>query len=90
MLIKDENYLLHLSRYIHLNPLEHTQNLKKAYSSYADYLHLRKTPWLKPDIILSYFENATIPEIKKFNSYEKFVEKYKGDSSNILGKLILE
>ena len=90
VLITDDSYLLHLSRYIHLNPLECTDNLVGAYSSYADYLGLRKTKWIKPKIILNYFNHKLAPEFKKFNSYKDFVEKYKVDSADILGRLTLE
>lgn len=90
VLIENESYLLHLSRYIHLNPLELTDDLASAYSSYADYLEARKTKWVNIEPILSFFNNPTIPEIKKFNSYKKFVEDYHQDSSGILGDLTLE
>lgn len=90
ILITKDPYLLHLSRYIHINPLENTMDLTKAYSSYADYLGLRKTLWVKPDIVLSFFSKATLPEFKKGNSYKDFVEKYQRDSRKILGELTLE
>jgi putative transposase len=90
ILIKDDSYLLHLSRYIHLNPSEHTNNLPDAYSSYADYLGLRKTKWIKTDIILNYFNQKLAPEFNKYNSYKDFVEKNKKDPSAELGNLTLE
>jgi putative transposase len=90
VLINNDNYLLHLSRYIHLNPSEYTDDLEGAYSSYADYLRIRNTSWVKPDFILKFFENQTIPEIEKFNSYKIFVENYKKDSAKILGRITLE
>lgn len=90
VLINDENYLLHLSRYIHLNPQEYTKDIVSAYSSYADYVGFRKTAWVKPNIILSYFENSPVPEIRKNNTYKDFVEKYKEDDIEIIGNLILE
>jgi len=90
VLINDDSYLLHLSRYIHLNPQEVTENLTESYSSYADYLGLRKTKWVKPDLILNYFNKKLAPEFKKFNSYKDFVEKSKKDLSEMLGKLTLE
>ncbi|KKQ46589.1 MAG: hypothetical protein US67_C0075G0005 [Candidatus Woesebacteria bacterium GW2011_GWD1_38_10] len=88
--ILDDNYLLHLSRYIHLNPQKNYKDLTRAYSSYADYLHLRNTEWVKTDIILNYFENKVSPEFKKFNSYKKFVEGYKTPPEDNLGKLLLD
>jgi putative transposase len=88
--VESESYLLHLSRYIHLNPREHTYNLTKAYSSYADYLELRKTKWLNAAPVLSYFNRKIRPEFKKINNYKDFAEKFQKDSVNILGKLTLE
>lgn len=90
VLIKQDEYLLHLSRYIHLNPSEYTKDLIRAYSSYEDYLGLRKTPWIKPDFVLKFFNNTVIPEVKKFNDYKSFMEKYKRDSAALLGQLVLE
>ena len=90
VLITEDVYLLHLSRYIHLNPSEHTNDLKKAYSSYAEYLGLRKTKWVKPEIIRKFFDKQVIPEIQKISSYKNFVEKYKKDSKEVLGQITLE
>jgi len=90
ILITDDNYLLHLSRYIHLNPSEYTDNLTETYSSYADYLGLRKTKWVKPDFILNFFNKEIAPEFKKVNSYKDFVENYNKDPVEILGNLTLE
>lgn len=90
VLITEEPYLLHLSRYIHQNPSEYKKDLTKAYSSYSEYLGLRKTKWIKPDMILSFFNQAKLPEIDKVNTYKDFVHSYKIDSSKVLGELILE
>lgn len=89
-LITDDSYLLHLSRYIHLNPIEYTNDLKNAYSSYVNYLGLRKASWVKPNTILSFFNKNILPELKKINTYKDFVEKYKKDSAKFLGELTLE
>ena len=86
----EDNYLLHLSRYIHLNPSEYTQNLSDAYSSYSDYMGIKKTNWVKPDFILAFFNKPVLPEIIKVDTYKNFVENYKKDSSQILGELVLE
>ena len=90
ILITQDNYLLHLTRYIHLNPSEFTKDLIKTYSSYADYLGLRRTIWLKPASILKFFDNKTIPEIIKINTYKDFVENYRKDSKQVLGEMALE
>lgn len=44
VLVTEEPYLLHLSRYIHRNCLTYVKNLLDGYSSYAEYLRLRHTP----------------------------------------------
>ncbi len=90
VLVNEEPYLLHLSRYIHLNPAEYTKDLTGAYSSYSQYLGKMKTDWIKPDPILSFFDKATKDFLKGNNTYKKFVENYKKDSAEYLGKLVLE
>lgn len=89
VLINNEDYLLHLSRYIHLNPSENFDKLETAYSSYANYLGIRKTTWVKPQIILSFFENAK-KDFLKNNTYKKFVEDYQINPAENLGELTLE
>lgn len=88
-LILEEPYLLHLSRYIHLNPLKYTQDLLNTYSSYADYIGVKTTTWLNTNLILSYF-GSLLTNKKDINSYKDFVEKYPEDSAKILGKLTLD
>jgi putative transposase len=86
ILIENESYLLHLSRYIHSNPLptntiqQHPnrhQILANAFSSYADYLNSRNTSWIRKEIILSYFssyqKNSKHSNENKLN-YQDFVE----------------
>lgn len=62
--ITNERHFLHLSRYIH----------KQAYltqpCSYEEYLGRKKTAWVKPDEILSYFSQKH-PQL----SYEAFVKE---------------
>ncbi len=90
VLINDENYLLHLSRYIHLNPSEHTNNLEIAYSSYSEYLGKRKTPWIKPTVILISFKKVGKDFKQGINTYKSFVENSRAKSDLILGNLTLE
>jgi putative transposase len=90
VLVTDEPYLLHLSRYIHLNPSEFTNNLASAYSSYGDYLGLRNTIWLKPDSVLRLFDKKIGIEFKKVNSYKDFVEKHKQEDKLILDNLAID
>lgn len=90
VLVNNEEYLLHLSRYIHLNPSELTPSLLDAYSSYGDYLGLRHSRWLKPNMVLNQFNNKVGTEFKKINNYKDFVEKYKQEDKLILGNLALD
>ena len=92
VLIDDENYLLHLSRYIHLNPFENAKDtpLHSHYSSYGDYLDLRKTKWIDTSLILSFFKNTQKLHLKDILSYQSFVEDYPEDPKEILGQLIIE
>lgn len=80
VLIKSENQLLHLSRYIHrqsliLKPASKGEALRswkqKQPSSFSEYLGLRNTSWIKTNEILNYFDN-----IKGNNalSYDNFVK----------------
>lgn len=89
VLVDNENYLLHLSRYIHLNPSEYIKSLTGAYSSYADYLEIRNTTWVKPGIVLSFFNQAKNDFIKT-NTYKSFVETYNENSETILKGFMLD
>ena len=76
--------------YIHLNPSEYTDDLTHAYSSYPDYLRLRSTDWVRPDFILKFFETLNTTDFIRISSYKKFVENFKVDSIDVLGRLTLE
>lgn len=97
VLIETDDQLLHLSRYIHLNPLEIntkdgplSKKLLNSYSSYADYLGKRETKWMHPKEILSFFKTAQKTSLKDILSYQSFVEDYQEPPEEILGELILE
>ena len=68
VLVESEEQLLHLSRYIHLNS-------KSMPSSLPEYLGQRYTPWIKTDLILSYF-SKTNPQF----SYQNFLGQGRDDS----------
>ncbi len=91
--VTDEPYLLHLTRYIHLNPIDVNgmtfDRLENYYCSYGEYIGKRKTQWVHPEEILSMFGSKLIG-ISRFSSYKDFVEKYQGNSGEVLGRLILE
>ena len=92
-IIDTDSYLLHLSRYIHLNPVELTRMnpVDYSYSSYKNYLGTKKSDWVKPNFILNFFnKDKMIPYLKTYPSYEKFVEGFGKEDEGILDELTLE
>ena len=97
-LVKTETYLLHLTRYIHLNPIElegvrpgtGSDLVNYPYSSYGDYLGKRKTSWVRPEEILTFFKTAQRANLKDILSYQSFVEGYKEDSKETLGTIAID
>jgi len=75
--IETDEYLLHLSRYIHLNPAEilksHYSSIKSLsdypWSSYPDYVGHRKDELVNTNFILNYFS-----KINPSRDYKSFVE----------------
>ena len=83
VLVDRNEYLLHLSRYLHLNPVE--AGLAKRpvdweFSSYRDYIGLRQGTLPMPDIILSQFPTP--------KAYQEFVESYKLSDRDIIAHLL--
>ena len=84
-LVKSDGDLIHLSRYIHLNPVtagfvdrpEHWD-----YSSYQDYISLRKGTLPKPESILNLFPST--------EAYVDFVNEPQLPDSNIASELLLD
>ncbi|MFH0749767.1 MAG: transposase [Candidatus Gottesmanbacteria bacterium] len=74
VLVTEEPYFLHLSRYIHRNPIDLFARLESAYSSYAEYLEKRHTEWIQTDSILALFQPKKLPFLKKTITYQSFVE----------------
>ncbi len=77
LLIDKDEYLLHLSRYIHLNPVMSGlagHPAEWVFSSYRDYVGLRHGTFPKPDIVLSRFPSRQM--------YAKFVESYVKDDKD--------
>lgn len=74
VIIENERQLLHLSRYIHLNPFIKKGLPVNQWSeiitpfSLPEYLGQRKTEWVKPETVLSYFNKE-----KFANSYFEFL-----------------
>lgn len=76
MVVSDEQ-LLHLTRYIHRNPIHldskgdaFRAQIMKQPSSYPEYLEQRKTEWVYPEEILKFF-SKTNPAL----SYQAFTEQ---------------
>lgn len=76
--IKSEEQLLHLSRYIHLNPK--SQNYP---TSLSEYLGQRHTKWVKSNHVLEYFSKTNPAK-----NYEDFLGLPKDDS--FIAKLMLD
>ncbi len=75
--IKDEASLLYLTRYFHIS----------GHSSYREFLGARATSWVKPNVVLSFFDRAKTDFLKGTGSYKDFVEKYTLDQK---GKELLQ
>ena len=88
VLIDSDEQLLHVSRYIHRNPLSlqgvALQTLLEQPSSYVDYLGKRKTAWVHTKTILDYFSSSS-PK----RSYQSFVEQV-DQSPELIADVILE
>ena len=90
-LVENDSYLLHLSRYIHLNPAGFNKKIEKyPYSSYLSYIENTKTEWLKPQMILGYFKRSKRKDVSDYFSYQDFVEDYQADSEKYIKGLELE
>jgi len=72
ILVDADNYALILSAYIHLNPLRAgivRQLEDYPWSSYLDYLNLKKSNISDPSFILNLIDNNTFNSIKKYREY---------------------
>ena len=75
--VDSDQYLLHITRYIHLNP----KNYKNwEFSSYDYYLKKKKAVWLKPERVLDNFKQG---------EYEHFIEDYKDYKNSLDGIKVL-
>lgn len=68
--ITSDEYLWHISRYIHLNPLDIGQDYRKyPYSSIDYYIGRKSSDWVKPEEILDMFKESK-------ENYGQFLEDY--------------
>lgn len=81
-LVPDDDYLLHLTRYIHLNPVRANLVSKPEewkFSSYQDYLKPNKITFVNKNIIL-----------KQVEDYQQFVKNYRKFDKEKLADLLFE
>lgn len=92
VLLETEEQFLHLSSYIHRNPMRLKEPLFDfvKFSSYPYYLGLQNAAWLNIKEILSYFRSSRNTNKSDFLSYQNFVESFKEDPKQILQGLIIE
>lgn len=89
VLIENDEQLLHLSRYIHLNPINSTKIPVLRWedvslpNSLPEYLGIRKTTWIKTEQILSYFRKSD-PR----SDYLSFLKEYHG--AELIKNLIID
>lgn len=92
--ITSDQYFLHLSRYIHLNPLPLLARDSPLhiypYSSYPYYLGTYQADWLHPEEVLAQFRSAKSSYSSDILSYESFVEEYKYNEVEILKTLTID
>jgi len=83
--VDNNEYLLHLSRYIHFNPVDAGLVSKPEaweFSSYRDFIELRKGTLIDPEIVLSQFASP--------QDYRKFVQDYQEENIEFIRHLIIE
>lgn len=91
VLVSTNEYLLHLSRYIHKQASSIPSLTGGGQpSSYQTYLGNQNISWVKPEIVLNFFSKSLPPgkqEISR-NSYKSFVSQE--DDMDLIYKLVLE
>jgi REP element-mobilizing transposase RayT len=84
ILVEKNEYLLHLSCYIHANPIaagmvKHAEEWE--FSSYRDYLSLREDDLVNTEIVMHQFDVPT---------YRQFVEEYQPSDSKKISHLLFD
>ena len=80
-----DNYLTHLSRYIHLNPVRAglvARPTEWEFSSYREYVGARNGELPRPELVLSLF--------RSISDYQDFVESYAADQDGLIAGLLFE
>ena len=95
-IVGNDDYLLHLSRYIHQNPINDVKGQtldilgQYDYSSYPDYVGIKDREWIDRKIILESFSSAERIDSKKFDTYKVFVKDIENNEELSLGSLTLD
>lgn len=106
VLIDQDEYLMHVSRYIHLNPIDTRLNLVGGASlqgsilldgltayrtSYDDYINPHdKESWVRTDLVLEYFGDSGGGKATRAANYKKFIESSIVNEMEYLGDYTLE
>ena len=80
ILVEADHYALTLSAYIHLNPLRAgiiKQLEEYSWSSYLDYLNLRKSDITDPSFVLKSIDHDTLKAMSKYREYVSENQKMK-------------
>ncbi len=80
-MITRDDYLMHISRYIHLNPRHYK---KWAFSSLPYYLGVQSATWLKPKKILDLFDTKKDYSdfLTDFEDYKRSLDAVKAELAN--------
>lgn len=89
-LVDNDSYILHLSRYIHLNPYPGSDPKSYPYSSYSYYLGDKKANWLRFEDIRKNFKTAKRIGPNDYFSYQSFVEDFQINAKEQFGHLTLD
>jgi len=85
VLVDRDEYLVHLSRYIHLNPVVGGLAVRPeewVFSSYREYVGLREGTLPVPDVVLSQFDSR--------ESYQAFVEECRPEDDELIEELLMD
>lgn len=78
--INNEEYLMHISRYIHLNPTEYKS---WEFSSLSYFLGNKQAGWVSPQRVLDMFEKEEYPGfLKDYEGYKKTLDEIKRELAN--------
>jgi putative transposase len=78
VMIMDDSYLHHISRYIHMNPKNY---LEWNYSSLPYYINEKEAEWLHPQRILELFNDRQdyLTFLKDYEEQKNFLEEMKNN-----------